>query len=141
MVKLCFVMIPEAADLNSPEQTILKDLVIVRHQKLMIWECVSQEKADVLAKAIDALEKRIDKIAAAIQTLIKPLRNSLVLKSILRSIPDIEDTIFATHVADVPELSSIDPRKAVTLIRLMSFNNDSGKTSGQRSMQGDRYAS
>ena len=115
--------------------------MIVRHQKLMIWECVSQEKADVLAKAIDAFEKRIDKIAAAIQTLIKPLRNSLVLKSILRSIPDIEDTIFATHVADVPELSSIDPRKAVTLIRLMSFNNDSGKTSGQRSMQGDRYAS
>ena len=73
-------MILEAADLTSLEQTILKVLVILQHQKLMIWKCVSQERVDVLAKAIDDLKKWINKIVAATQALIKPLRNSLVLK-------------------------------------------------------------
>ena len=45
---------------------------------------------------------------------------------ILQSIPDIEETNSAFHVADVLELNSIGPRKAVMLITLMPFNNDSG---------------
>ena len=90
--------------------------------KLMVWDYVSQERADVLAKAIDDLEKRIDKIAAAIQTLIKPLRNSLVLKSILRSNVLTLDTDTYSRRSHAVSENNIDP-VSTNLMRTMQPNS------------------
>lgn len=60
--------------------------------------------------------------------------------SLLRSVKGIGAITCGTLMASLPELGTVTGRKIAALAGLAPYNNDSGKKSGPRSIEGGRYA-
>ena len=86
----------------------------------------------VLDQEIGRMEKRlemlIDKEAAWSEK-----------KSLLKTAPDIGDTMVYTLLADLPELGSMSNKQAAALVGVAPMNRDSGKMRGKRRIKGGRY--
>ena len=142
------VMAPEVIKPNAPDQTALKDLIMVRNKlvecrktlKIMAHECSHPDAAKVVEDAMAGLQTRITEIEAMIRA---HLRQSHELKRrnrILQSIPGIGPITSAVLCATMPELGAIGPRKAASLTGLAPFNDDSSTYSGPRHIKGGRFA-
>lgn len=84
-----------------------------------------------LNKKIKALEKEIEKASNALNQ---------ERASRLRSVKGIGVIACGTLMASLPELGTVTGRKLAALAGLAPYNNDSGKKSGPRSIEGGRYA-
>lgn len=84
-----------------------------------------------LNKKIKALDEAIEKASNALNQ---------EKASQLRSVKGIGVIACGTLMASLPELGAVTGRKIAALVGLAPYNNDSGKKSGPRSIEGGRYA-
>jgi len=84
-----------------------------------------------LNQKIKALDEAIEKASNALNQ---------EKASQLRSVKGIGVIACGTLMASLPELGAVTGRKIAALVGLAPYNNDSGKKSGPRSIEGGRYA-
>lgn len=59
-------------------------------------------------------------------------------ENLLRSVPGVGPVTATTLLAELPELGHLDRKKIASLVGVASFNCDSGKKRGKRSIWGGR---
>jgi len=79
----------------------------------------------------DALDKQIAALIAAVPALAEKAAR-------LRSVPGVGPVLAATLVALVPELGRVGRREIASLVGLAPFDDDSGKSRGERHIAGGR---
>lgn len=57
---------------------------------------------------------------------------------ILKSVPDVGDTLVYTLLADLPELGDLNKNQVAALVGVAPINQDNGKIRGKRRVQGGR---
>lgn len=93
-------------------------------------------------KSIDAhlgyLEKRIAEIEDRMDGLIESTEAFRAKNEILQSITGIGPQVSRTLLVHLPELGARSRQEIASLVGLAPFNNDSGKTQGERRIRGGR---
>lgn len=84
------------------------------------------------------LNKKIKELEKAIEAASNALNQERASR--LRSVKGIGVIACGTLMASMPELGAVTGRKLAALAGLAPYNNDSGKKSGPRSIEGGRYA-
>ena len=87
---------------------------------------------------ITYLNNQIKALEAAIENASSELNQEKASR--LRSVKGIGVITCGTIMASLPELGTVSGRKIAALAGLAPYNNDSGKKSGPRSIEGGRYA-
>ena len=87
---------------------------------------------------ITYLNNQIKALEAAIENASNELNQEKASR--LRSVKGIGVITCGTIMASLPELGTVSGRKIAALAGLAPYNNDSGKKSGPRSIEGGRYA-
>ena len=92
-------------------------------------------------------QRIIRHLDAEIQRIEKRLANHVEQQSewteeqrVLKSAPDVGDTLIYTLLADLPELGTLNNREISALVGVAPFNRDSGKMRGKRRIRGGRAA-
>lgn len=130
----------------SPERLLLSELVARRDQ--IVGEIVRERnrlsqahapvvRADIISH-VRLLERRRDKIDAAIRAHIAAHPQIAAVEEKLREIPGVGPTIAATLLAELPELGTRDRRTIAALAGLAPLANDSGRHQGARRIWGGR---
>ena len=88
-------------------------------------------------------QRIIRHLDAEIQRIEKRLANHVEQQSewteeqrVLKSAPDVGDTLIYTLLADLPELGTLNNREISALVGVAPFNRDSGKMLGKRRIWG-----
>ena len=88
-------------------------------------------------------QRIIRHLDAEIQRIEKRLANHVEQQSewteeqcVLKSAPDVGDTLIYTLLADLPELGTLNNREISALVGVAPFNRDSGKMRGKRRIWG-----
>lgn len=137
---------PEIRLLPDEQTRELSDLVSRRRQ---IVEMIAAEKQRLkrttqkrLLKSIErlvaALQKELSEVETEIDDSIKGSPAWLEKEKLLTSVPGIGPVTARVLLAEVPELGSIDRRKAASLVGLAPFVQMSGKWVGEAKIQGGR---
>jgi len=105
----------------------------VRHS-----ESLDLELAAAIARHIAWLNQEIADLEAQIKASIQSNPELREIQNRLRSVPGVGLVTSTTLIALMPELGQRSPGSIAALAGLAPFNNDSGKRSGQRSIQGGR---
>jgi len=90
-----------------------------------------KELMRLIERRRDALDKQIAALIAAVPALAEKAAR-------LRSVPGVGPVLAATLVALVPELGRVGRREIASLVGLAPFDNDSGKSRGERHIAGGR---
>jgi transposase len=139
---------PEVRLLPDEQTRELSDLVSRRRQ---IVEMIAAEKQRLkrttqkrLLKSIErlvaALQKELSEVETEIDDSIKGSPAWLEKERLLTSVPGIGPVTARVLLAEVPELGSLDRRKAASLVGLAPFVQTSGKWVGEAKIQGGRAA-
>ncbi|MEB8389309.1 IS110 family transposase [Rhodobacteraceae bacterium KMM 6894] len=142
---------PEAGrELPNENLRVLRTLTTRRGQlvdmrkrlKAQIWarkkqgisadvEAMDDDLKDVLDIQIDAVERRIEKIIAQVETL-------AVRANLLRSIPGIGPVSAAMLIAELPELGRMTSGEVAAMTGLAPVSHDSRAMRGRRTIAGGR---
>lgn len=136
----------DASEECAPERAELAELVARREQ--IVQEIVREKnrlsqartrfvRADIAA-LLRVLEKRREKLDAAIRDHIAAHDELADIDARLREVPGIGTTIAATLIAELPELGHRDRRAIAALAGLAPLANDSGRRAGKRRIWGGR---
>ena len=136
---------PPIRTLDSAENMELKALSTRRKQ---IVDMIANEK-NHLENTPDPMKKDIEKHLRYLNDQLKKVENHLDKKiqadpklkendSILKTVPGVGPTVSKTLLVYLPELGHINRKQIAALAGLAPMNKDSGRFSGQRSIQGGR---
>lgn len=140
----CFKPLP--VEPKSPEQEALQ-LAVRRRDRLVRLRAAEKT---TLQKTIDKfirkdiesniqyLDRRISRMEAHIESLIKNNRDFYAKSCRMQEIVGVGQVISSTILAELPELGRISDKQASSLVGLAPFNNDSGPRRGKRSVSGGR---
>lgn len=139
---------PPIRPLRDAETRLLDELV-TRRRQLIEMIVAEGNRARQLTSA--PLKSRIERHRAALQKELSEIERELdhTIRStpiwcethaLLTSVPGVGDTLARTIIAELPELGTLDRRKAAALVGVAPFNRDSGKWRGRRSVWGGRAA-
>jgi len=87
---------------------------------------------------LKTLKAEIDRIEKLIDTLIVASPVFKARHDLLTSIPGIGRVVARTFIAELPELGTLDRHKIAALVGVAPINRDSGRTRGERHIQGGR---
>lgn len=139
---------PRLARKRSKNQTELDGLVTCRRQLLHTRTEQTNRRgatfSDKAKRAIDAviltLNAQIESLDKQIAELIQSDEDLHHIDSLLRSVPGVGPTLSATLMAELNELGTTDRRQIGALVGVAPFNQDSGRSKGQRAIRGGRTA-
>lgn len=95
---------------------------------------------DRIERHIKAIEQDILEIEQEIEELIKQSPKLSAKNDILQSVPGIGKSTAAALIADMPELGTIDNKKAAALLGVVPYTNQSGMHKGSETISGGRPA-
>ena len=139
---------PPIRPLKDAETRLLDELV-TRRRQLIEMIVAEGNRARQLTSA--PLKGRIERHRAALQKELSEIERELdhsirstpiwcETHALLTSVPGVGDTLARTIIAELPELGTLDRRKAAALVGVAPFNRDSGKWRGRRMVWGGRAA-
>jgi transposase len=128
------------------QQDQLNELVTRRRQLVDLRTAESNRTHTSLTKAvqkslkrsIEALNKDLKRIEAAILELVESHDDWQQRFEILKSAAGIGNVTAATLIAELPELGDLNRQQIAALVGVAPMNRDSGKFRGQRHIQGGR---
>lgn len=137
---------PTADDAIDPQREALalwhkrRDQLVAMRAQESVRHSESQDLqlAAAIARHIAWLDQEIAGLEAQIKTSIRSDPELREIQSRLRSVPGVGLVTSTTLIALMPELGQRSPGSIAALAGLAPYNNDSGKRSGQRSIQGGR---
>lgn len=98
----------------------------------------SKDLKGSIRRIIKALEKELEAINKALETLIQQDEEYSRKNTLLKSIKGVGPAIAAGIIADLPELGQADRRQITALAGLAPYNRDSGTLRGKRTIWGGR---
>jgi transposase len=110
----------------------------LRQEKAAMEHIVHAELIDMANSHLRALEDQIEQMDGMIEAVIREDEKLARKDSILRSCKGVGAVLASTLLADMPELGTIDHRKAAALAGIAPRNHDSGAYRGQRHIGGGR---
>jgi transposase len=137
---------PNADDAIDPQREELalchkrRDQLVAMRAQESVRRSESQDPrlAADITRHIAWLDQEIAELEAQIKASIRSDPDLREIQSRLRSVPGVGLVTSTTLIALMPELGQRSPGSIAALAGLAPFNNDSGKRSGQRSIQGGR---
>jgi transposase len=132
--------LPQVSRLSEEEEK-LKNLVGSR-QDLVKTEVQMKQRISVLDKiagqylqpVLKTLQEQLQLIEQEIETLLRSISQSQVLKSV----KSVGPVLSATLIAHLPELGKLSGQEIASLVGLAPFNRDSGRYNGRRRIYGGR---
>lgn len=132
---------------KMPEKQAEIQQLVARRRQLIDLRTVESNRLETTdskpaRKSIQAilkvLQRQIDTIEAAIESLVEADDDWRHKTQIVQSVPGLGGVTATTLVADVPELGKLNRQQISSLVGLAPFNRDSGKHKGKRSIGGGR---
>lgn len=132
---------------KTPEKQAEIQQLVARRRQLIDLRTMESNRLEVTPskaarKSIQAvlklLERQIESIEAAIQTLVESDDDWRQKSQLVQSVPGLGGVTATTLIADVPELGQLNRQQISALVGLAPFNRDSGKHKGKRSIGGGR---
>jgi len=132
---------------KSKNLILIRDL-LSRRRQLVNMRTKQLNRVKIMAKAMEVSCKRIIRtldleIARMEKQLDRLIENESEWadkKALLKTAPEIGDTMVYTLLADLPELGTMTNKQAAALVGVAPMNRDSGKMKGKRRIQGGRYS-
>lgn len=136
---------------QSKRSDIDEKLKALVQRKAILTEMAATEKRrlkgpagqyykDSIERIIELIEKEIESFDDSIQELIQQDKNFSKKNEILQSIPGIGKATAAALIADMPELGTIDNKKAAALLGVAPYTKQSGTYRGCEIISGGRPA-
>jgi transposase len=91
-----------------------------------------------LQRSIDTINKDIKRLEKAILKLVQSHDQWQDRFELLKSMPGVGDVTAATLLAELPELGDLNRQQIAALVGVAPMNRDSGRSRGQRRIQGGR---
>lgn len=131
---------------KSKNLLLIRDL-LARRRQLVGMRTRELNRIKVMGKALESscrrivrvLDQEIGRMEKRLEMLIDKEAAWSEKKSLLKTAPDIGDTMVYTLLADLPELGSMSNKQAAALVGVAPMNRDSGKMRGKRRIKGGRY--
>jgi len=125
----------ELSELVGRRDQLVEEIVREKNRLRQVrCRCVQRDIKD----HIRTLERRRDKLEAAIAAHVEAHRELAETAAHLRQIPGVGPTVAATILAELPELGGRDRRAIAALAGLAPLANDSGRHNGKRRIWGGR---
>lgn len=123
------------ADLVGSRQGLIDHQTALRNQISALPVGPAQRALTALLKSIDRAIGKLDRLIAEAIARHPPFA---ALAARLDTVPGLGPVAIAALIAWLPELGRIDRRALAALVGVAPFDDDSGKRSGQRYIQGGR---
>jgi transposase len=91
-----------------------------------------------IAKVLQTIEKQVETVDVAIARLVKSDDEWKRKAEILDSVPGVGESTSQKLIGDLPEIGTLNRAQITSLVGLASYNHDSGKFKGKRSIWGGR---
>jgi transposase len=91
-----------------------------------------------LQRSIDTINKDVKRLDKAILKLVQSHDQWQDRFELLKSMPGVGDVTAATLLAELPELGDLNRQQIAALVGVAPMNRDSGRSRGQRRIQGGR---
>ena len=119
--------------------------LVTRRRQLLAMMTSERQRLQITPKKlhpsldaiIEAIEAQLDDIEAQMVGHVKDHFSKL--DAILQSVSGIGPVASATFIAELPELGKLNRRQIASLVGVAPFAKESGKTKGQRRVQGGRF--
>jgi len=130
---------PEQDELRALVQRIsnLKEMIAIekkrlRHPQQEYCKNVIKKSINFMTKQINSIQKQIDSMIA---------KNSVWQEKLqlLLSVPGVGRVTAIALIAEMPELGSLEPKKASALLGVAPFTNQSGQYRGKARIRGGRF--
>ena len=126
----------ELKELVSRRRSLVKMIV---SEKNRMASTTSPFVKSSIKRFLQTLEKERKKTEAEIFKFISSNAQLYKMYKLLLTIPGIGPTTAAILVSELPELGSLTSKEVASLVGVAPFNNDSGKSTGYRSISGGRF--
>jgi transposase len=132
---------------KTPEKQSEIQQLVARRRQLIDLRTVESNRLETASSkparrsiqaVLNILQRQIDAIEAAIQTLVESDDDWRQKNRLVQSVPGLGGVTAITLVAEVPELGKLNRQQISALIGLAPYNRDSGKQKGKRSISGGR---
>ena len=122
-------------DLNRCRRQLLQQITALKNQSQI---ALHPTTVKVLRTSIELLEGQLEVIDQDVQAEIDKLAELKRRQDLLLSVPGVGPITSRTLVIELPELGQLDRRRLAALVGVAPINDDSGQSTGPRSIQGGR---